>query len=344
MPFAVHFARACNFPAIYTLTTLKNVAKADLSADDFLFAVPAVVSVTTSGTGITAGSGDLNAGHVVTFTVTFDGTVSVNGGTPTLILNDGGVATLTGGSGSSVLTFQYTVANGQNTPDLAITGVNLHGATLHDTSGNDADLSGLVVNPAGTLQIDTHTPHLNNIAASPDSGVEFLGSTVHFTFNFDEAVHVTSGTPTLTLNDGGTAVYNAAATALLGDPSKLVFDYTVGAGEMSILPLAITGFSAHGAIVDDGAGNHADLANVTASFDGLIVRGIPGFPLPPPPPPPFDPPTRSMFGSSGMAEIHLDSPSTSPGLDLRELFAGSQEQPSHSPVAEHHTILDFHLV
>jgi hypothetical protein len=99
---------------------------------------------------------------------------------------------------------------------------------------------------------------------------------------------------------------------------------------MSILPLAITGFNAQGASVDDSAGNHADLANVSASFNGLLVRGIPGLPLP--------------FGGAGMAELHLDSPPTSPGLDLRELFAGSQEQPSPSPVAEHHTILDFHLV
>ena len=44
--------------------------------------------------------------------------MTVAGGTPTLTLNDGGTATYTGGSGTSALTFSYTVGAGQNTPDL----------------------------------------------------------------------------------------------------------------------------------------------------------------------------------------------------------------------------------
>ena len=40
---------------------------------------------------------------------------SQRGGTPTLTLNDGGIATYTSGSGSNTLTFSYTVAAGQNT-------------------------------------------------------------------------------------------------------------------------------------------------------------------------------------------------------------------------------------
>jgi hypothetical protein len=318
------------------MITLSNVAKADLSADDFIFAVPVVTAVTTSGAGITAGSGDLNAGHVVTFTVTFDGTVSVNGGTPTLILNDGGTATLTGGSGSNALTFQYTVANGENTADLAITGVNLHGATVHDAFGNDADLTGVAVNPAGTLQIDTIAPHLSNIAASPASGVEVIGSVVHFTLNFDEAVHVTGGTPTLTLNDGGSAIYNAAATASLGDPSKLVFDYTVAAGDTPTAALAVTGFNAHGATVDDSAGNHANLANATATFDGLVVFPFPG----PGPSGPF-------IGGIPFAALgfHQASPATFPGIGLNEQFSfsGLTEESPQSPVAEPHTSFNFHF-
>ena len=53
---------------------------------------PVVSSVLASGTGITNGNGDLNAGHVVTLTLTMSEAVTVNttGGTPTLTLNDGG--------------------------------------------------------------------------------------------------------------------------------------------------------------------------------------------------------------------------------------------------------------
>ena len=128
---------------------------------------------------------------------------------------------------------------------------------------------------------------------------------------------MSGGTPTLALNDGGSAVYNASATALLGDPSKLVFDYTVGAGDAGVASLAITGLNAQGATVDDGAGNHANLANVTATFDALTIH-VPSIPFPPPAPPP-PPPGHSMGGGMAGLELHLDSPSAVPGLDLREL-------------------------
>ena len=82
---------------------------------------PSVSSVATSGTGITAGTGDLGAGSVVTLTLNMNEAVTVAGGTPTLTLNDGGTATYTGGTGTNALTFSYTVAAGQNTADLAVT-------------------------------------------------------------------------------------------------------------------------------------------------------------------------------------------------------------------------------
>ncbi len=63
---------------------------------------PTVASIATSGTGITNGTGDLNAGKVITLTVNFSAavTVTTTGGSPTLTLNDGGTATYTGGSGT----------------------------------------------------------------------------------------------------------------------------------------------------------------------------------------------------------------------------------------------------
>jgi hypothetical protein len=115
----------------------------------------------TSGPGITNGNGDLNAGKVVTLTVNFSSAVTVNitGGSPTLALNDGGTAVYSGGSGSAALTFSYTVAAGQNTPDLTVSSFNLNGATVSDAAANKANLAGATsYNPAGTLQIDTTAP------------------------------------------------------------------------------------------------------------------------------------------------------------------------------------------
>ena len=62
------------------------------------------------------------------------------GGTPTLTLNDGGTATYSGGSGTSALTFSYTVSAGQNTASLAASAINLNGATMKDSGGNAASL------------------------------------------------------------------------------------------------------------------------------------------------------------------------------------------------------------
>src|SRR6185437_9499117 len=102
-------------------------------------------------------TGDLNAGKTVTFTLNLNSAVTVAGGTPTLSLNDGGIATYTGGSGSNALTFSYTVAAGQNASVLAATAINPNGATITDSSGNTAALSLTGVPQTGPT-IDTTAP------------------------------------------------------------------------------------------------------------------------------------------------------------------------------------------
>ena len=87
---------------------------------------PAVVdSITTSPT-----TGTLGVGSVVTFTLNLSAPVTVDGGTPMLLLNDGGAASYTGGSGTDALTFSYTVAAGQNTADLKVTELTVDGAAM----------------------------------------------------------------------------------------------------------------------------------------------------------------------------------------------------------------------
>ena len=83
------------------------------------------------------------AGETVPITVTFNGAVNVSG-TPQLALNDGGLANYTGGSGTSTLTFTYTVAAGQSAADLdyASTAALLpNGGTIQDLAGNAAVLT-----------------------------------------------------------------------------------------------------------------------------------------------------------------------------------------------------------
>ena len=217
---------------------------------------PTVSSVVASGTGISSGTGDLDAGKTVTLTMNLSSAVTVAGGTPTLTLNDGGTATYSGGSGTSALTFSYTVGAGQNTPDLTVTAVNLNAATVTDGAGNAANLTGAVTNPAGTLQIDTTTPTISSLVESPSSGDLDAGKTVTLTMNLTEAVTVAGGTPTLTLNDGGTATYSGGSGT-----SALTFSYTVGAGQ-NTAGLTATAVNLNAATITDGAGNAANLSLV----------------------------------------------------------------------------------
>ena len=102
------------------------------SLDNISVTPVGTVAPTISSIAESPSSGDLNAGKTVTYTVNMSENVTVNtaGGTPQLALNDGGTATYASGSGTSALTFSYTVAAGQNTPDLMVTAVNLNGGTI----------------------------------------------------------------------------------------------------------------------------------------------------------------------------------------------------------------------
>jgi hypothetical protein len=98
-------------------------------------------------------TGDEGLGQRISITLTMSQSVSVDG-PPELILNDGGVATYdVSKSMPNSLVFDYTVVGGQSTPNLAVTGTVLNGASILDSSNTDADLSGAVKTFSG-LQID----------------------------------------------------------------------------------------------------------------------------------------------------------------------------------------------
>jgi hypothetical protein len=217
---------------------------------------PGGASVAITGPDITNGSGDLDAGHVVTFTFNMNETINVDttDGTPTLSLNDGGVATYSGGSGTQALTFTYTVANGDNTPNLTITAVNLNGATAQDVNGHNADFTAAIGNPPGTLQIDTTPPQLAGASAS-------LFNLGEVEFDFTKPVHAAAGATVTIDHDFASGSYDAAATAALHDPSKIVFDFPVDHAVPQMLMLF--GGSIQG--VTDLAGNPAIVGNVAVS-------------------------------------------------------------------------------
>ena len=224
-------------------------------------AATTIVTPTLGGITESPATGALDAGKTVTLTLAFNEAVTVAGGTPTLTLNDGGTASYVSGSGTSSLVFSTTVAAGQNSAALAATAVNLNGATIDDASGNVATLALTGLTQAGP-QIDTTTPALSAISESPATGALDAGKTVTLTLAFNDAVTVAGGTPTLTLNDGGTASYVSGSGT-----GSLVFSTTVAAGQTATA-LAATAVNLNGATITDSAGNAASL-----TLTGLTQAG-----------------------------------------------------------------------
>jgi hypothetical protein len=118
-------------------------------------------------------------------------------------------------------------------------------------------------------------PIITAIAETPNSGGLTVDGSGTLALTINEAVTVT-GTPTLSLNDGGTATYDAAKSTL----TSLVFDYTVTSGDSSVSSLAATALNVPaGASIVDSSDN-----NLSTSLLGLTQAG-PEITMPNPAPP-----------------------------------------------------------
>jgi autotransporter passenger strand-loop-strand repeat protein len=224
---------------------------------------PTVASVTASPS-----AGDLTTGDFVTLTVVMSNAVAVSGGTPSLSLNDGGTATYDAArSTATALVFDYTVLPSQNTTTLAVIGFNANGATILDATGNSSDFTE-VPTTFGGLQVNIPVATVASVSASPSTGDLTTGASVTLTLTMSKAVTVSGGTPSLSLNDGGIATYDATHST----STALIFDYTVQSGQ-SVSALAVTAFNANGATIQDTTGNNANFSGASiATFGGLEVN------------------------------------------------------------------------
>ena len=81
-----------------------------------------------------------------------------------------------------------------------------------------------------------------------------------------------TGTPTLTLNDGGTATYTGGSGT-----NALTFKYTVGATDSPVSALAITQANLpNGATMTDSTGNAVNLSAALVTFSGLQINPVTG--------------------------------------------------------------------
>jgi hypothetical protein len=217
----------------------------------------------------TSADGAYTTGAVIPVTVTFNRVVIVTG-TPELTLNTGGageVISYTGGSGTTTLTFTYTVQAGDNSADLdyvATTSLALNGGTIKDGANNAADLTLSTPGTAGSLGfnknivIDTTAPTITDVSSSSANGTYSIGAVIPVTVQFSEPVTAT-GTPQLTLDNGGAgAVVNYTSGS---GSDTLTFNYTVQAGDTSadLDYVGTTSLALNGGTIKDAATNAAVL-------------------------------------------------------------------------------------
>jgi T5SS/PEP-CTERM-associated repeat protein len=211
-------------------------------------------------------TGVLDTGQVVTFTLGLNEAVTVAGGVPTLRLNDGGAASYTGGSGTSTLTFSYTVAAGQNTADLLVTGLALNGATIGGTTFDSTSVASAPGHDTGLVVHTTAPPPSTGPArialrsggawSTDSSGNETYTGTVVIGYGSGEdLLRVVGGTATFNTSTGDLAFSSGAtAYALVGGLSAPLitgaFDINVNTGQsgplsasenfLAGLPLTVT--------------------------------------------------------------------------------------------------------
>ncbi|WP_193747550.1 Ig-like domain-containing protein [Cellvibrio sp. OA-2007] len=282
--------------------TLKDAANNDMTLT--LNSVGSTASVLVDSTAPTVSSvtastanGTYKVGDTISIQVNFSETVTVNtgGGTPQLTLETGTTdrnASYTSGSGSSQLTFSYTVQAGDTSLDLDYVATNsllLNGGTIRDAAANNANLtlaSPGAANSLGAnkaLVVDGVVPTVTSVNSSTANGAYKASDVISIQVNFSETVTVNTGggTPQLTLETGTT---DRTINYVSGSGSStLTFNYTIQADDNSadLDYLATNSLVLNGGTIQDAAGNNATLtlatpgaANSLGANKALVVDAV----------------------------------------------------------------------
>jgi hypothetical protein len=231
----------------------------------------------TTVLSVSAAQGDsdvtLNVGDGISIVVTFSRPVAFLGlsasNTVTLLLNNGGVATLDSTSNNTdALVFDYTVQAGDgstNNLDVASANALTLGGAVTIIGAANIDLS----LPFGSsdenslyqsnVAVDAGQVSITTISTTNSTGTDYVtGDVIVIFVNFESDVDVT-GSATLALNNGATAIYRSGSGS-----DVLTFVYTVGSNDAETSNLSIKNTSAlrvvgSGTITGSTSGNDANL-------------------------------------------------------------------------------------
>ncbi|MBV8092477.1 MAG: hypothetical protein JO110_04440, partial [Acetobacteraceae bacterium] len=130
-------------------------------------------------------------------------------------------------------------------------------AGTHSFTAKATDSAGNVSAASAALDLilDPVAPTVTALADDIAPGTTLnAGKNVTFTVSTSKSVMV-AGTPSLTLNDGGTATYSSGSGT-----NALTFTYTVAGSDASVADLLVTGLT--GGTITDAAGNALDSTGV----------------------------------------------------------------------------------
>ena len=247
-------------------------------------------------------------------TLTLSGTAEANS---TVKIYDG-VTLLGSVTASGTGAWSYT------TPTLS-NGAHSLTATATDVAGNTGAAS-----TALSVTIDTVAPLVTQTTAIPSTGTALPGDTIALTLTLSEPVTIT-GTPTLALNNGGTATYAGGSGSDI-----LTFKYTVALNDSTVSALAVTAISLlNGAGIKDVAGNTANLSGALTTFSGLHVDP----PVPPVSPAWSNPETSDFLTTPIVPQttiaVHVSGDEYKGLPEFRLLVDGQQVGGIHTVTADH---------
>ncbi|MGY4515788.1 autotransporter domain-containing protein [Lysobacter sp. HA18] len=283
---------------------------------------PTISSVSSS-----TANGTYKAGDVIAIRVSMSEAVTVTG-TPQITLETGTtdrVVNYASGSGTSTLTFTYTVQAGDTATDLdyvSTTALARNGGTIRDAAGNDAALTLAAPGASGSLGankalvIDTTAPSVSAIVVNGTPAGNTSSISFHVTFSesvsnvsVDDFALVTTGTASGTI---------ASVSAASGS----AFDVTVsGISGNGTLGLTLNA----GTNIVDGAGNGPPAAFAAGATHAVV-------PLAP------DAPTiGSATAGDGQATLTFTAPAsnggdTITGYTVTSLPSGISASGASSPI------------
>ncbi|MFD1089541.1 beta strand repeat-containing protein, partial [Shewanella seohaensis] len=265
--------------------TMKDAANNDMTLT--LNSVGSTASVLVDSTAPTVSSvtastanGTYKVGDSISIQVNFSEVVNVTG-TPQLTLETGTTdraVNYTSGSGTSSLTFSYTVQAGDNSSDLdyvSTSALALNSGTIRDAASNNATLTLATPGAANSLGankalvVDGVTPSVTS--TSPSGGAVSTDVSVDFTVNFSETVNNIS-TDDFTLGTtGGASGTIASVSSSSGSSVTVTVSGITGNGTIKLNLNGSTNIS-------DAAGNSGPAAYSSGTTHTVAIPTAPSAP------------------------------------------------------------------